>query len=48
MQSLDFVYIHGKTENGLLNLEEFKALLADNFYSPKILDNIDDCYIDKA
>jgi hypothetical protein len=24
MQSLDFVYIHGKTENGLLNLEVIK------------------------
>ena len=47
MQSIDFVFIHGKTENGLLKPEEFKALLADGFYAPKLLDNIDDCYIDK-
>jgi hypothetical protein len=47
MQSIDFVYIFGQTENGYLKNEEWLKLIEDKLYSPTITDNIDDCYADK-
>jgi len=47
MQSLDFIYIYGKETNGYMNQEEWQALLKDTVIHKNVLDNIDDCYVDK-
>lgn len=47
MQCLDFIYIYGKEQNGSIKPDEWTTLLKDNVIRLDILDNIDDCYIDK-
>lgn len=47
MQSIDLVYIYGKKQSGLINLEEFQELLDANVYFPQIMDNIDECVKDE-
>lgn len=47
MQSIDNVYIYGKTETGYLTLDEWQTMMKDNIYRVDLLDNIDDCYVDK-
>lgn len=47
MQSIDNVYIYGKTETGYLTLDEWQTMMKDNIIRADILDNVDDCYVDK-
>lgn len=47
MQSLDFIYIYGQGQNGFMKPEEWTTFLKDKVIRDDILDNIDDCYIDK-
>lgn len=48
MTSIDNIYIYGKEKNGSMTLKEWQTFAADKLIRPDILDNIDDCYIDKA
>lgn len=47
MSSIDFVYIYGKEKNGSMTEEEWQTFMKDKVVRADILDNIDDCYIDK-
>jgi hypothetical protein len=47
MSCVDYVYIYGKEETGAVKLAEWQTMVRDNILRPDILDNIDDCYIDK-
>lgn len=47
MSSIDLVYIYGKEHNGFLTEAEWQTMLKDNIVRFDILDNIDDCYVDK-
>jgi len=46
LQSLDFVYIHGRKTNSYLNPEEFMILLDEKLYPDIMVDNIDDILVD--
>lgn len=48
MTAIDIVYIYGKENPGHINLEEWQTMMKDQVVRNDILDNIDDCYIDKV
>lgn len=48
MSSIDFIYIYGKNSAGSMNKDEWQIFMKDKMVRPDILDNIDDCYIDRA
>lgn len=47
MSCIDYIYIYGKEEPGTLKLPEWQNFVKDNVLRPDVLDNMDDCYIDK-
>jgi len=47
MSSIDYVYQYGKDMNGYLNHDEFLKFMKTGIVRGDLLDNIDDCYIDK-
>lgn len=47
MTGIDWIYIYGQENNGSLTQAEWQKLMADNQLRADLLDNIDDCYVDR-